>query len=144
MNKLFINNGKLKFSDVADAEGLDAPSFSNGAAYADLDNDGDLDLVINNIDQPVFIYRNNSEKINRGQFIRVDLNSTNSADYYNTKVSIYYGDKLQLQEYSPSRGFQSCVEHTLHFGFDKEIELIDSIVVDWVDNYREVIKVIRI
>jgi len=132
-NKLFINNQNLKFNDIGDKQGLHQPSFSNGAAYADLDNDGDLDLVINNIDQEAFIYRNNTTENEKNQFLRVNLDATNNSEYYNAKVFIYYDNKLQMQEYSPVRGFQSCVEHTLHFGVPEQINNIDSILVYWLD-----------
>ena len=131
-NKLFINNQNLKFNDIGDEQGLHQPSFSNGAAYADLDNDGDLDLVVNNIDQEAFIYKNNSQE-NNNNYLRVSLYATNNSEYYNAKVFIYYDKKVQMQEYSPVRGFQSCVEHTLHFGIPENVNKVDSILVYWLD-----------
>lgn len=133
-NHLFLNNQKLHFKDVSKEAGIDNISFSNGAAYADLDNDGDLDLIVNNIDQEAFIFRNNSSNT---KFLRVNLvDSTNKSLFYNAKVFMHYQGKVQLQEYSPTRGYQSCVEHVLHFGFPEKINLIDSIIVIWTDQQK--------
>ena len=139
-NKLYINNKNLKFEDLGEMEGLTQGSFSNGAAYSDLDNDGDLDLVVSNIDQETFIYRNNTEQFSNSQFLKVNLSGDVSSDYYNAKVTLFYNDKIQFQEYSPSRGFMSSVEHSLHFGFSKNVELLDSLVVNWIDGTRSVVK----
>ena len=130
-NLLFMNN-KLKFQNKALSEGLETLSFSNGASYGDLDNDGDLDLVVNNIDQPAFIYRNNTSSGNN-KFLRINLQAENNSEYYNAKVYVYANNEIQLQEYTPTRGYQSSVEHCLHFGFQENINKIDSIVVCWID-----------
>ena len=72
-NKVYRNDHNLKFTDIGNAWGFSTPSFSNGAAYGDLDNDGDLDLVINNENQPAFVYRNNSREQNHNNYIGVTL-----------------------------------------------------------------------
>ncbi len=133
-NYLFLNKGQLKFENVAEKIGLGEPSFSNGASYSDLDLDGDLDLVINNVDQVAFLYRNNTSEAQCNKFLRIDLHDkTNQSNFYNAKVTVFNGNKLQLQEYSPTRGYKSAVEHVLHFGFGCDTEIIDSVVVKWID-----------
>ncbi len=136
-NYAFGNDGDLTFSDRSEAWGLDTPGFSNGAAYADLDNDGDLDLVVNNINAPAFVYRNNSRERDGGGYLRVRL----EGDRRNTtgigsKVRVHAGGNLLYQEQMPTRGFQSSVSHTLHFGLGRA-ENIDSLLVVWPDGRTE-------
>ena len=142
-NKLYINNKNLKFIDEGDKQGLNLSSFSNGASYGDLDNDGDLDLVVNNIDQLAFIYRNNTSTYNN-QFLRIDLKSENCTEHYNAKVYVYFNNLLQLQEFNPTRGYQSSVEHCLHFGFTKDVDIVDSVVVYWTDGTVKKVKNVKL
>jgi len=123
-NMLFRNDGYADFVNNAEAWGVDDSSFSNGAAYGDLDNDGDLDLVVNNIDDFAFIYRNES----RANYLRLSLEGMNYP--YGTRVTVHHGDSKQLQEYNPVRGYQSKVEDKIHFGLGN-IEKIDSMIVVW-------------
>jgi hypothetical protein len=112
LNKAFKNNGNLKFSDIGAEWGFTQPSFSNGAAYGDLDNDGDLDLVINNVNQKALIYKNNSREINRHNYIGVLLKGSGDNTYaIGSKIKIYKGDQLFYREVEPSRGFQSSVDY---------------------------------
>ncbi len=136
-NYAFQNTGDLKFKDNAKTWGLDQPSYSNGSTYADLDNDGDLDLIINNLNQPSFIYENHSDQTGNN-FLSIELreNSLNSFGV-GSKVSIFSGDLLFSQFVSNSRGFQSSVSPTLVFGLGK-VEKIDSLTVDWSDGKREI------
>jgi hypothetical protein len=131
VNYVFRNNGNLTFTNRAEAWGFDKPSFSNGSAYADLDNDGDLDLVINNINEPAFIYRNNSRELLKKNF----LNFIFKGDSGNTKgigvrVTLYDQDRVQLAENYLTRGFYSSVAPELHFGLDS-INTVDSIRIEW-------------
>lgn len=135
-NYAFRNTGKLKFEEVAEDWGLGQQSYSNGSAYADLDNDGDLDLVINNIDQPAFIYENHSEKSQKS-FLQINLND----EYLNhfglgAKVTLYANDQIWSQRLSAGRGFQSSGSTTLSFGLG-ELDVLDSITVLWADGMFE-------
>ena len=126
-NYAFKNNGNLSFSNVSSQFGLDEPSFSNGSAYSDLDNDGDLDLVINNVNMKASIYKNNSEK----NWVSFSFNSSGKNSYgIGNKVYVYTNGEVQYQELSPMRGFQSSVDYRLYFGLDT-IKNIDSVRVVW-------------
>jgi hypothetical protein len=132
-NKVFRNNGNLKFSNVGDQWGLAQTSFSNGAAYGDLDNDGDLDLVVNNINQQAFVYRNNSREINHNNYIGIVLKGKDKNRLaVGSRVSIYAGHQIFTKENFPSRGFQSSVDYKMIIGLGK-ISRIDSMIVTWPD-----------
>ncbi|MBE9465258.1 VCBS repeat-containing protein [Dyadobacter subterraneus] len=138
-NYLFKNNGNLTFKNESESWGFDTPSFSNGAAYADLDNDGDLDLIINNIDHEAFVYKNHSEKLPDHHYLRIKLNGTKDNPYgFGVKVTIYTKNEKQFIEHSPYRGYQSTVENTLHFGLGKS-KKIDSIRVIWPDKKTQLL-----
>lgn len=127
-NILFENNGTLKFNDVTSYSDLNQPSFSNGAAYADLDNDGDLDLVVNNIDQEAFLFKNNTIEMSNGNYLKVKLNGTLSENF--AKVTISYNGNHKTKESKRIRGYLSSVEADIHFGLG-ERTTVDSIKVVW-------------
>jgi hypothetical protein len=135
-NFLFVNNGDSTFTDRAREWGMEQPTYSNGAAYADLDNDGDLDLVINNIEDDAMLYENrtvngNDKKDNIRNFLQVSLKGKGGNTFgLGAKVFLYDSGKLQLQESMPTRGFQSSVDYRLTFGTGNAKE-IDSLVVVW-------------
>lgn len=119
------------FSNVSRAWGFDTPSNSNGAAYADLDNDGDLDLVINNINQEAFVYRNDAEKLLKHNTLSVRLDGVGANRYgVGAAVTLYNRGMVQRQEQLLCRGFQSSVSPVLHFGLGTS-KTIDSLRVDW-------------
>ena len=129
-NYLYKNYGNLDFKNETTSWGLDQPSFSNGASYADLDNDGDLDIVSNNMETEASIYKNNTN----GNFLKVELEgSSNNTFSYGAKVIIYHNNKIQIEENTVTRGYFSSKEPKLFFGLGKE-ERIDSMRVIWPDN----------
>ena len=131
-NFIYRNNKDLTFKEVTEEWGMGAPSYSNGAAYADLDLDGDLELVVSNIDNHAFIYKNNSTEINKANYLRVHLEAKSPANMVGAKVTIFYGDKMQYQEHNPIRGYMGCMESVLHFGLGDQ-QQVDKITVDWLD-----------
>ena len=132
-NYTFHNNKDLTFTNLSAQWGLNTPSFSNGAAYGDLDNDGDLDLVVNNVNMSPFIYRNETNRKPETNFLMLSLKgSGQNTEAIGTEVTLYYGGKINYQELIPMRGFQSTVDNRLHFGLGNAT-IIDSIVVNWPD-----------
>ena len=137
-NYAFKNNGDLQFSDTSADWGLDEPSFSNGAAYGDLDNDGDLDLVINNVNQQLFVYKNNADKT-ESNYLKVKLVGEGSNTFgVGSIVDVFVKDQVLRNELIPSRGFQSSVDYALTIGLGK-IEKIDSLRVVWPNNQTQLI-----
>ncbi len=132
-NKVYRNNKNLHFADAGNEWGLAQPSYSNGAAYADLDNDGDLDLVVCNQNQPAFIYKNRSREINQNNFISFLLKGKDNNPFaVGSKVQVFSKSEILTRELFPSRGFQSSVDYKLVFGLGKNT-IIDSAVIAWPD-----------
>lgn len=133
-NYAFRNNGNLTFNNVAAEWGLDCPSFSNGSAYGDLDNDGDIDLVVNNVNMPPFVLRNNTEtQLHQNHFLSLKLVARGkNKNGFGSQVVITSGGKKFYQELEPMRGYQSTVDQRLHFGLG-DITKIDSLIIQWPD-----------
>ncbi len=143
-NYAFLNNKNLTFINQSEKLGLGEPSFSNGGAYADLDNDGDLDLIINNLNTESFIYRNNTTEKNNTHFLSVKLNGIGMNRFgIGASVTLYQENRKQVSQNYPSRGFQSSIDPTLHFGLDYD-KTIDSIKVEWPDGNSQVLKSIAV
>ena len=134
-NYAYRNNRNLTFTNMAEAWGLAQPGFSNGAAYADLNNSGALDLVVNNINAPASIYRNHSREINKNHYLAVHLHGSapNTAGI-GTRVEIHQNGTSQALEQQPTRGFLSSVDPLLHFGLGAS-NRVDSLTVIW-PNHR--------
>ena len=131
VNKMFVNQGGLHFTDQAKNWGMGTASFSNGAAYGDLDNDGDLDLIVNNVNQPCFIYKNNSRQQGHHHFIGVKLKGVGENTFaVGSKVKVYIGKEIITRELIPNRGFQSSVDYKILAGLGDQ-QKIDSMQVIW-------------
>jgi len=129
-NFAFINQGNLKFTNKADSIGFYEESYSNGSAYGDLDNDGDYDLVINNVNMPAFVYEN---KIKGRNYLKVKLKGlSKNPDGIGTQVQLFAAGQKQVMESFTARGFQSSVDPDLIFGLGN-VSAIDSLVVIWPD-----------
>jgi hypothetical protein len=133
-NYAFRNAGDLMFSNAGAAWGLDAPSFSNGAAYGDLDGDGAIDLVVNNINQEAFVYRNNARtQLPKNHYLQVKLEGVGPNPFgVGAKVTLRTKTGLFFKELQPTRGFQSSVDYVLTFGIGN-IDTVPSIDVEWPD-----------
>lgn len=130
-NYIFRNNGNLNFTNQTTNWGMGEQSNSSGAAYTDLDNDGDLDLVVNNINTPAFVYQNETNSKTGNQFLKVKLAGENENKRgIGAKVFLYSTNSNQYQEQMPTRGYQSNVSFTLNFGLGKNNK-IDSVKVVW-------------
>lgn len=134
-NNMFKNIGNMQFRMVSDDWGLGQATFSNGSAYGDLDNDGDLDLVVNNVNMPSYVYRNNSDTTT-AKSIRIKLiGDKPNTTAIGAKVIIKYAGNQSMLENFPSRGFQSSMDPILHFGVHNS-SLVDSLLVYWPDGRK--------
>ena len=136
-NGAYKNKGGFQFENVRELWGFETPSFSNGSAYGDLDNDGDLDLVVNNINAPAFVYKNNSTENN---YVQISLKGFEKNTFaIGSKVILHQEGQKSMLEQFPSRGFQSAISNRLHFGLGQNAR-IDSIEILWPDQKRSVLK----
>ncbi len=131
-NFVFKNNGDLTFKDVTKEWGLNFGTYSNGAAYADLDNDGDLDLVINNLNDPMILLENRSNEISKdNHYLRVKLSGPEqNRAAFGATVEVYYDKYKKIHSVLSTRGYLSKSENTLHFGLGKS-SFVDSLKVTW-------------
>ena len=142
-NYVFQNDGKLNFTKKNKDWGIEGTAVSSGAAYADFDNDGDMDLVINNINEYASFYQNNSNQLFQNNYLKIKfLGSKNNPSGIGSRVSVYASGKVYMQEQIPVRGFQSSVEQILNFGLGKTPQ-IDSVVVVWNNDKKQVLKKIK-
>ena len=138
-NHMFRNNGDLTFTDVSAEWGFSDPFYSNGAVYVDLNGNGRLDIVVNNINSPALVYQNKEQEDQSSNFLKVSLKSdTPNSSGIGSKVFLYLNDLILYREQMPTRGFQSSVDHVLHFGLDSN-ERIDSLLVIWPDDRFQVL-----
>lgn len=139
-NYLYINNGKLQFVDATEQAGLDQPSFSNGTAYADLDRDGDLDIIVNNIVDPAFIYRN---EISGKRWLQIDIDADKgNTDGLGAVAEVYTGGKYQYQMMMSNKGFFSTSEPIIHFGLG-DANVVDSVILQWPEGTKEIMRNVK-
>ncbi|SKB99757.1 VCBS repeat-containing protein [Dyadobacter psychrophilus] len=140
-NKFFANKGDLAFQDMEGLVRNDQVSYSNGSVYADLDNDGDLDIVTNNINEKAFVYENlNSKKVSKGDYTRIYLKGKpGNVNAIGTKCLVFKKDKVLSFEKFPVRGFQSSMEVPMNIGLGKKTD-VDSMIVIWPDNRFQVLR----
>ncbi len=137
-NYIFRNEGNIngsvpQFTNKQKDWGFDTPVISNGAVYADLDNDGDLEIITNNINEKAFVYKNLSTENSKNSYLSISLEGHNA---YNAKVYVYANQKSQFREFSPNHGFQSSMMIPLHFGLEKT-QKIDSVIVIWPNDRKQ-------
>jgi enediyne biosynthesis protein E4 len=136
----FTNNGNMKFKNRADELGLGTPSFSNGAAYGDLDNDGDLDLVVNNVNMNAFVYQNTSSDDRRANYLKVKFKGPKNNPFgVGASATISYNNEKQVLQNFPSRGFQSSVEPHLNFGLGN-VQNLERLEILWPDKKVQILE----
>ncbi|HLL42890.1 MAG TPA: CRTAC1 family protein, partial [Segetibacter sp.] len=141
-NYAFRNNGNLTFTNSTTDWGLAVPTFSNGAAYADLDNDGDMDMVINNINDEALVYENSlmDLKENNANYLTLKLTGDSlNRNGLGACIELYYGGKQQAYEVTPYRGYLSSIQMHPHFGLG-DVSTIDSLVIKWPAGKKQVLK----
>jgi hypothetical protein len=132
-NKFYKNTGDLSFQDLADSIANDQSTYSNGAVYADLDNDGDLDVVVNNIDDPVLVYENKHNDKGDRSFVDITLKGPEkNTNAIGAKIIEFANSQIRTYENYPVRGFQSSMQIPIHIGLDKT--KVDSMFLIWPDN----------
>lgn len=142
-NYAYQNNKDLTFSNAAKQWGLDTPSFSNGAAYGDLDNDGDLDIVVNNVNQPLFVYQNNAQK-QGNNYLNINLKGQAPNTFaVGSIVELFMGGEIIRHELIPSRGFQSSADYKMTVGLG-ETQKVDSLRVIWPDDKTETLQDVQV
>lgn len=137
-NRAFKNLGNLSFADVGDSWGFTQTSYSNGAAYGDLNNDGALDLIVNNENGPAFVYKNNSRLLNKNNYIGIFLKENSKNTFaIGSKIKVFANNEIFTREVIPSRGFQSSVDYKQIIGLGKATK-IDSMEIIWPDRTSSV------
>ena len=143
-NYAFQNNKDLTFKNASKDWGLYHPGMSNGVAYGDLDNDGDLDMVVNNVNMQTFVYKNNNEKTTKNNFIKIKFEGEGQNPFaIGTTIKLYANQNQIVQELNPSRGFQSSMEYPMTIGLG-ESKTIDSIRVIWPNDKTQLLTNLKV
>lgn len=136
-NYLFEQNSKLSYTNQSKAWGLDEPSFSNGAAYGDLDGDGFLDLVVNNVNQELFVYKNNSKQLTKHNYLALRFQGSAKNPFgVGAKVNLHIDGEIITYENMPMRGFQSSMDYKMVIGLGEQTSF-DSLIVTWPDGKKQ-------
>jgi hypothetical protein len=142
-NYAFKNNGNLTFSNVTNNWGFETPSFSNGAAWADFDNDGDMDVVINNINDEASLYQNNSNPAESNYLNIICKGDSANKNGLGAIIEVYYDkDKKQVYDNTPYRGYLSTMQNMAHFGLGKTTQ-VDSVIITWQNGKQQSLKNIK-
>ncbi len=143
-NYAFKNLGNNQFKNLSLEWGLAEPSFSNGSAYGDLDNDGDLDIVVNNVNMPVFIYKNNTDKVlSNNHFLKIILKGEGANTLaIGTRITAIHNGSFTSIEQMPVRGYLSSVDPRPVLGLGK-VGMIDSLIVEWPDSRITLLKNVK-
>ena len=142
-NVMFLNSGNYEFFDITKSWNMEVPSYSYGQATGDLDNDGDLDIVINNLNDNAYLYRNDISS--KPSYLKIKLvGKKNNIQSLHSKVTIYYNDSLEQKgTMNPHRGYLSSLSPKVHFGFNNT-QMIDSLVINWDSNEYSILKDLEI
>ena len=143
-NYVYENDGHLTFTDRSEAWGITGNGFSHGAAYVDLDNDGDLDLVVNNMNSEAELYRNNVDVLKHRNYLRINFEGPEkNREGIGASVWVYHAGQIQLYEHYVSRGFESSVDGTIHVGLDTA-GVVDSVQVLWPDGTSQLLRNVEV
>ncbi len=142
-NYIYKNNGDLTFTNMKESWGMNIPGISSGAIYADLDNDGDLDLLVNRVNDNAALYKNMRMEQQPANYLAVKLSYANpNINAVGAKIYLYANETKQYIEVNPNRGYLSCVSTTAHFGLGNHTT-VDSLKIIWPDHSIQVIKNIK-
>lgn len=142
-NFMFTRTGEWKYQNVSEEWGLSEPSYSNGAAYGDIDNDGDLDLIINNVNQELFIYKNQSREKKANHYLTLTFKGYDKNSFgLGTSVKAFSGNEVIYMSHMPIRGFQSSMDYKMVIGLG-EFNQVDSLVVTWPDDKIQILTSVK-